>query len=118
MEHFKNQRNVGERENPDGVSHIGNTVCGDIMKLYIKANDSIVIDAKFKTFGCGGAMTTSSMLTELIKGKSKSETLEISNKTVTEALEGLPPPRMHYSVLAKEALQSAIDDYLRKVKGE
>jgi nitrogen fixation NifU-like protein len=118
MEHFKNPRNVGEIENPDDVGHVGNPVCGDIMKLYIKVNDSIIIDAKFKTFGCGAAIATSPMLTELIKGKSISETLEISNKTVTEALDGLLPSKMHCSVLAEEALQSAINDYLNKDKGE
>ena len=118
MEHFKNPRNVGEIENPDGVGHVGNPVCGDIMELYIKVNDSIIVDAKFKTFGCGAAIATSSMLTELVKGKSISETLEISNKTVAEALDGLPPLKMHCSVLAEEALKSAIDDYLSKAKGE
>ena len=118
MEHFKNPRNVGEIENPDGVGHVGNPVCGDIMELYIKVNDSIIVDAKFKTFGCGAAIATSSMLTELVKGKSISETLEISNKTVAEALDGLPPLKMHCSVLAEEALKSAIDDYLSKTKGE
>ena len=118
MEHFKNPRNVGEIENPDGVGHVGNPVCGDIMELYIKVNDSTIVDAKFKTFGCGAAIATSSMLTELVKGKSISETLEISNKTVAEALDGLPPLKMHCSVLAEEALKSAIDDYLSKTKGE
>jgi len=118
MEHFKNPRNVGEIENPDGVGHVGNPVCGDIMELYIKVNDSIIVDAKFKTFGCGAAIATSSMLTELVKGKSISETLEITNKTVAEALDGLPPLKMHCSVLAEEALKSAIDDYLSKAKGE
>jgi nitrogen fixation NifU-like protein len=118
MEHFKNPRNVGEIENPDGVGHVGNPVCGDIMELYIKVNDGIIVDAKFKTFGCGAAIATSSMLTELVKGKSISETSEISNKTVADALDGLPPIKMHCSVLAEEALKSAIDDYLNKSKGE
>ncbi len=118
MEHFKNPRNVGEIENPDGVGHVGNPVCGDIMELYIKVNDGIIVDAKFKTFGCGAAIATSSMLTELVKGKSISETLEISNKTVADALDGLPPIKMHCSVLAEEALKSAVDDYLSKTKGE
>jgi len=112
MEHFKNPRNVGEIENPDGIGHVGNPVCGDIMELYIKVNDSIIVDAKFKTFGCGAAIATSSMVTEMVKGKSISEALEISNRTVAEALDGLPPIKMHCSVLAEEALKSAIDNYL------
>ena len=112
MEHFKNPRNVGEIDNPDGIGHVGNPVCGDIMELYIKVNDNTIVDAKFKTFGCGAAIATSSMLTEMVKGKSISEALEISNKTVAEALDGLPPIKMHCSVLAEEALKSAIEDYL------
>jgi len=112
MEHFKNPRNVGEIENPDGVGHVGNPVCGDIMELYIKVNDSIIVDAKFKTFGCGAAIATSSMVTEMVKGKSISKALEISNRAVAEALDGLPPIKMHCSVLAEEALKSAIDNYL------
>ncbi len=117
MEHFKNPRNVGEIENPDGVGHVGNPVCGDIMELYIKVNDSIIVDAKFKTFGCGAAIATSSMLTEMVKGRSIGEALEISNQAVADALNGLPPIKMHCSVLAEEALKSAIDDYLAKSKG-
>ena len=116
MEHFRNPRNVGEMENPDGIGHVGNPVCGDIMELYIKVNDSIITDAKFKTFGCGAAIATSSMITELVKGKSVEEALEISNRAVAEALGGLPPIKMHCSVLAEEALKSAIDDYLAKSK--
>jgi len=112
MEHFKNPRNVGEIENPDGIGHVGNPVCGDIIELYIKVNDSIIVDAKFKTFGCGAAIATSSMVTEMVKGKSISEALEISNRAVAEALDGLPPIKMHCSVLAEEALKSAIDNYL------
>jgi len=116
MEHFKNPRNVGEMENPDGVGYVGNPVCGDIMELYIKVKDGIIVDAKFKTFGCGAAIATSSMVTEIVKGKSIKEALKISNKTVAEALDGLPAAKMHCSVLAEEALQSAIEDYLGRQK--
>jgi len=118
MEHFKNPRNVGEIENPDGVGHVGNPVCGDIMELYIKINGSTIVDAKFKTFGCGAAIATSSMVTEMVKGKSVSEALEISNKAVAEALGGLPSVKMHCSVLAEEALKSAIEDYLDRKRGK
>ena len=114
MEHFRNPRNVGEIENPDGIGHVGNPVCGDIMELYIKVEDGIIVDAKFKTFGCGAAIATSSMVTELVKGKRVAEALKISNRAVAEALGGLPPIKMHCSVLAEEALKSAIDDYLNK----
>jgi nitrogen fixation NifU-like protein len=117
MEHFKNPRNVGEIENPDGIGHVGNPICGDIVELYIKVNDNTITDAKFKTFGCGAAIATSSMLTEMVKGKSMEEALKISNRTVAEALDGLPPAKMHCSVLAEEALKSAIEDYLAKSKG-
>ena len=116
MEHFKNPRNVGEIENPDGVGHVGNPVCGDIMELYIKVNDSTITDAKFKTFGCGAAIATSSMVTEMVKGRSVSEALEISNRAVAEALGGLPSIKMHCSVLAEEALKSAIEDYYARSK--
>jgi len=116
MEHFKNPRNVGEMENPDGVGHVGNPVCGDIMELYIKVKDGIVVDAKFKTFGCGAAIATSSMVTEMVKGKSLEEALKISNKAVAEALDGLPAVKMHCSVLAEEALKKAIADYSNKSK--
>ena len=116
MEHFKNPRNVGEIRNPDGVGHVGNPTCGDIMELYLKIKDSTIIDAKFKTFGCGAAIATSSMVTEMVKGKSISEALEISNKAVAEALDGLPSIKMHCSVLAEEALKSAIEDYLSRSK--
>ena len=117
MEHFKNPRNVGEMENPDGIGHVGNAVCGDIMELYIKVNDNTIADAKFKTFGCGAAIATSSMVTEMVKGKSIEEALKISNRAVAEALDGLPPIKMHCSVLAEEALKAAIDDYFAKRKG-
>ena len=113
MEHFRNPRNVGEIENPDGIGHVGNPVCGDIMELYIKVKDGNIVDAKFKTFGCGAAIATSSMVTEMVKGKSIEEALKISNKAVVEALDGLPPVKMHCSVLAEEALKSAIEDYLK-----
>ncbi len=116
MDHFQNPRNVGEIENPDGVGHVGNPVCGDIMELYIKVKDGIIVDAKFKTFGCGAAIATSSMVTEIVKGKSLKDALKISNRTVAEALDGLPAVKMHCSVLAEEALRSAIEDYLNKSK--
>jgi nitrogen fixation NifU-like protein len=116
MEHFKNPRNVGEIENPDGIGHVGNPVCGDIMELYIKVKKGIIVDAKFKTFGCGAAIATSSMVTEMVKGKSIKDALKISNKAVAEALDGLPAVKMHCSVLAEEALKSAIEDYLNKSK--
>lgn len=116
MEHFRNPRNVGEMENPDGVGHVGNPVCGDIMELYIKVENDVIIDAKFKTFGCGAAIATSSMVTEMVRGKTIDEALKVSNRAVAEALGGLPPIKMHCSVLAEEALQSAIEDYLKHKK--
>ena len=114
MEHFRHPRNVGEIKNPDGIGHVGNPICGDIMELYIKVKNNKIIDAKFKTFGCGAAIATSSMITGMVKGKTIKEALKISNKAVVEALDGLPPVKMHCSVLAKDALKSAIDDYLAK----
>lgn len=114
MEHFANPRNVGEIEDADGVGNVGNPVCGDIMRLYIKVKDGIIVDAKFKTFGCGAAIATSSMVTELVKGKTIEDALAISNHAVAEALGGLPPIKMHCSVLAEQALQSAIHDYISK----
>ena len=114
MDHFNHPRNVGEMANPDGIGHVGNPVCGDIMELYIKVKDGTITDVKFKTFGCGAAIATSSMVTEMVKGKSLEEALKISNKAVAEALGGLPAIKMHCSVLAEEALSSAIDDYLAK----
>ena len=118
MEHFRNPRNVGEMESPDGVGHVGNPVCGDIMELYIRVTDNVITDAKFKTFGCGAAIATSSMVTELVKGKTIEQALELSNHAVAEALGGLPPIKMHCSVLAEEALKSAIEDYLKKSKAD
>ena len=119
MEHFRNPRNVGSIENPDGVGQVGNPVCGDIMRLEIKVKDGRIEDVKFKTFGCGAAIATSSMVTELVKGKTLDEALAISNRTVAEALEGLPPVKMHCSNLAADALHKAIEDYQAKqgVKG-
>jgi nitrogen fixation NifU-like protein len=116
MDHFKNPRNVGEIEKPDGVGHVGNPVCGDIMELYIKVKDDTIVDAKFRTFGCGAAIATSSMVTEMVKGKNLKEALKISNKAVAEALDGLPAVKMHCSVLAEKALKSAVEDYLSKFK--
>jgi len=112
MEHFKNPRNAGEMENPDGVGRVGNPVCGDVMELYIKVKDGTIVDAKFKTFGCAAAIATSSMVTEMVKGKSVEEALKISNKAVVEALDGLPPAKVHCSVLAEDALKAAIENYL------
>lgn len=118
MDHFANPRNVGEIENADGVGTVGNPVCGDIMKIYIKVENNIITDVKFKTFGCGAAIATSSMATEMIKGKTIEEALKLTNKAVAEALGGLPPVKMHCSVLAEEAVQAAIDDYLKKTTGK
>jgi len=118
MDHFTNPRNVGDMESPDGTGYVGNPVCGDIMELYIKVTDGIITDAKFKTFGCGAAIATSSMVTEIVKGKTIDEALAISNQTVTEALGGLPAAKMHCSVLAEDALKSAIEDYRKKSQGE
>jgi nitrogen fixation protein NifU and related proteins len=111
MDHFKNPRNVGEIENADGVGEVGNPVCGDIMKIFLKIENNIVTDAKFKTFGCGAAIASSSMATELVRGKTLEEAWEVSNKAVAEALEGLPPIKMHCSVLAEEGIHKAINDY-------
>ena len=114
MDHFKNPRNVGEIDNPDGVGEVGNPVCGDIMKIFLRIENNIITDAKFKTFGCGAAIASSSMATELIRGKTLEEAWEVSNKAVAEALEGLPPIKMHCSVLAEEGIHSAINDYRKK----
>ena len=114
MEHFKNPRNVGEIENADGIGEVGNPKCGDIMKMYLKIEDDIIVDVKFKTFGCGSAIASSSMATELIKGKTIKEAMEITNKSVAEALDGLPPIKMHCSVLAEQAIKSALLDYSKK----
>jgi len=114
MEHFAQPHNVGEIENADGVGTVGNPVCGDVMRLYIKVENDVIVDAKFKTFGCGAAIATSSMVTDLVRGKTLKEALKISNAAVAEALGGLPKVKMHCSVLAEEALKSALDDYYKK----
>lgn len=114
MDHFTNPRNVGEIEDADGIGEVGNAKCGDIMKMYIKVENNIITDVKFKTFGCGAAVATSSMATVLIKGKSIDEALKLTNKAVVEALEGLPPVKIHCSVLAEQAMKAAISDYYRK----
>lgn len=118
MDHFMNPRNVGDIPDADGIGNVGNPVCGDIMRMYIKVKENIITDVKFKTFGCGAAIATSSIATELIKGKSIEEALSLTNKAVAEALGGLPAIKMHCSVLAEEAVQSAIDDYLMKTTGK
>jgi len=114
MEHFTNPRNVGEMEDADGVGTVGNPVCGDVMKIFIKVRDDHLDDIKFKTFGCGAAIATSSMVTEMAKGRTLEEALTISNKGVAEALDGLPPQKMHCSNLAADALHAAIEDYRQK----
>ncbi|MBC8536593.1 Fe-S cluster assembly scaffold protein NifU [Feifania hominis] len=115
MDHFSNPRNVGEIPDANAVSEVGNAKCGDIMKIYMKIDDSEVItDIKFKTFGCGAAVATSSMATEMVKGKTVAEALKLTNKAVAEALDGLPPVKMHCSVLAEEAIKSAIIDYYKR----
>lgn len=114
MDHFSNPRNVGEIENADGIGEVGNPRCGDIMKMYIKVENGVITDCKFKTFGCGAAIATSSMATELIKGKTIEDALKLTNKAVMEALDGLPPVKVHCSVLAEEAIKSAIADYYKR----
>lgn len=114
MDHFRNPRNVGEMEDADGIGEVGNAKCGDIMRMYIKVKDNIITDVKFMTYGCGSAIATSSMATELIKGKPISEALELSNKAVVEALDGLPAYKLHCSVLAEEAVKAAVKDYYVK----
>lgn len=114
MEHFFNPKNVGEIKDADGIGEVGNPRCGDIMKIYIKVKDNVITDIKFLTFGCGAAVATSSMVTELIKGKTLEEALKITNKEVAEALDGLPPLKMHCSNLAEAGVKAAIDDYRKK----
>lgn len=114
MEHFAHPHNVGEIPDADGMGTVGNPVCGDVMRLYIKVDGNVITDAKFKTFGCGAAIATSSMVTDLVKGKTIEEALKISNAAVAEALGGLPKVKMHCSVLAEEALKSALDDYYKR----
>ena len=114
MDHFQHPRNVGKMDDADGVGEVGNAKCGDIMKIYIKVKDDIITDIKFNTFGCGSAIAASSMATEMIKGKPISQALELTNKAVVEALDGLPPAKIHCSVLAEEAVKAAIHDYYKK----
>lgn len=114
MDHFANPRNVGEIENADGVGEVGNAKCGDIMKIFLKIDNDVISDVKFNTFGCGAAIATSSMATEMIMGKTISEALTLTNKAVTEALGGLPPVKLHCSVLAEQAVKSAVQDYYAK----
>ena len=114
MDHFSNPRNVGEIEDASGTGTVGNAKCGDIMKMDIKVENGIIVDVKFKTFGCGAAIATSSMATEMVKGKSIDEALQLTNKAVAEALDGLPPVKMHCSMLAEQAIHAAIEDYRRK----
>ena len=114
MDHFRNPRNVGEIENADGVGQVGNAKCGDIMRMTLKIDDGVITDAKFTTFGCGSAIATSSIATEMIKGKPVGEALELSNKAVVEALDGLPAHKIHCSVLAEEAVKAAVKDYYDK----
>ena len=114
MEHFFNPRNVGVIEDANAIGEVGNARCGDIMKMYMTIKENIIVDVKFQTFGCGAAVATSSMVTELIKGKTVEQALEISNKQVAEALDGLPPVKMHCSNLAESAVKAAIDDYKKK----
>lgn len=113
-DHFSNPRNVGEIENADGIGEVGNAKCGDIMKMYLKIENNMITDVKFKTFGCGAAIATSSMATEMIKGKPLDDALKLTNKAVVEALDGLPPVKVHCSVLAEQAIKSALADYYRK----
>src|SRR5690606_21147845 len=114
MDHFQNPRNVGEIKDADGVGQVGNPKCGDIMKMYLKINDGVIEDVKFKTYGCGSAIASSSMATELIKGKTIEEAMKLTNKAVADALDGLPPVKMHCSVLAEQAIKSALLDYSKR----
>ena len=114
MDHFANPRNVGEMKDPSGVGEVGNSRCGDIMRMYIKVEGDTITDVKFKTFGCGAAVATSSMATELVKGKNIQEAMQVTNKAVMEALDGLPPVKVHCSLLAEEAIHAALWDYAQK----
>ncbi|HCH74011.1 MAG TPA: Fe-S cluster assembly scaffold protein NifU [Clostridiales bacterium] len=118
MDVFKNPKNVGEIENPDGIGTVGNEVCGDIMQITLRIKDDVIVDAKFKTFGCAAAIATSSTATEMIKGMTVEEALKVTNKKVIETLGGLPPQKIHCSVLAEEAIKKAIDDYKAKQAGK
>ena len=114
IEYYSNPRNVGEIEDADGIGEVGNPVCGDIMKMYLKIENDVIVDVKFKTFGCGAAIATSSVATEMVKGKTIEEALKLTNKDVVDALDSLPPVKVHCSLLAEEAIRSAIADYYRK----
>ncbi len=114
MEHFRNPRNMGRMEDADGIGKVGNPVCGDVMWIYIKVRDNRIVDVSFETFGCAAAIATSSMATELVKGKTIEEALEITNKAVATALDGLPPIKLHCSLLAEEGIKAAIEDYMRR----
>ena len=118
MDHFRNPRNVGVIEDANGIGEVGNAKCGDIMKMYLKIEDDIIQDVKFETFGCGSAIASSSMATEMIKGQPVSEAMKLTNKAVAEALDGLPDYKMHCSVLAEEAIKNALDDYNKRKSGE
>ena len=113
MDHFTNPRNVGDLPDANGVGTVGNAMCGDIMRMYLKVENGVIVDVKFKTFGCGAAIATSSMATEMVKGKTLKEALQLTNKAVAEALDGLPPVKMHCSLLAEEAIHAAVEDYLK-----
>ena len=115
MDHFMNPRNVGELDNANGVGEVGNAKCGDIMKIYLDVQDNVIQDVRFNTFGCGAAIATSSMATELIKGKTIDEALQLTNRAVMEALDGLPPVKVHCSVLAEQAIKAAVSDYYRRL---
>ncbi|HEY7586609.1 MAG TPA: Fe-S cluster assembly scaffold protein NifU [Candidatus Deferrimicrobiaceae bacterium] len=117
MDHFMNPRNVGEIDNADGIGEVGNPACGDMMRLYLKVEDGKIVEAKFRTFGCGAAIASSSMLTEMIKGKTLDEARAITNQHVADALDGLPPVKIHCSVMAEQAVKSALDDYAKKNPG-
>ena len=117
MDHFMNPRNVGEIENADGVGEVGNPACGDMMRLYLKVEEGKIVEAKFRTFGCGAAIASSSMLTEMIKGKTLDEARAVTNQMVADALDGLPPVKIHCSVMAEQAVKAALDDYVKKNPG-
>ena len=117
MEHFMNPRNVGEIENADGVGEVGNPACGDMMRLYLKVTEGRIVEAKFRTFGCGAAIASSSMLTEMIKGKTLDEARAVTNQMVADALDGLPPVKIHCSVMAEQAVKAALDDFGKKNPG-